>query len=658
MAYERIAAHPVRSEAISITGNGVLTRWALGSEPRKLAEVVTEYDRTWTDIAVSPSGDEFFLVNKTDRVERRRWEDLEVVGQIGCPSGTEPHRVAVSPDGGTIAVSGFGIGDYLLDATTGHIKTVLSGEPGLYVRFSPDGRWLACAENSQAGGTLFLYEIESDGKLRGRYALKAFEPSTYGLVNPVFSPDSQWITVYENYDFTYSEDPSGWFGNLLLFAVEAGEGRWISELESPDLPEELVERAEYERLLDTTNPFFGNAEIVCGMPSGKLAFFSTETGKLTREIPVASGTPITFVAVDAALKAIWVVLDGGEVTTVAAEPSQQRLPPPPPAPRNSLEVVREIDGHERSIRDLAYAPDGTRLVTVSADQTARVWDTANGQEMLTLNLGMEASTVAFSHSGALIAAAGRMLIVFDALTGQETLRIDDPALSFRQALFSPDDRFLFCRLTDRVPLLLDVRTGDIVAAFKRPSSPDMARKDAFRMQSIREERKAQEAKRLAAIPADERLELSFPSIAYTPDGQYLVAVTDEQRVEFRHAPGGPQVPHFLQQETEITFVAFSPNGRLCLTHGATAKLWDVASGRMVVEYEGIQPTIFSADGNSVAGRDDSVFGAKIWDALTGKERWRMTGHADSVSCIAFASDGKHIATGSWDRTVKIWRIPS
>ena len=108
MAYERIIAHPFRSEAISVTGNGVLTRWALGSAPRRLASVVTEYDRTWIDMAVSPTGDEFYLVNRTDQVERRRWDDLEIVGQIACPSGSEPHRVALSPDGRMLAVSGFG----------------------------------------------------------------------------------------------------------------------------------------------------------------------------------------------------------------------------------------------------------------------------------------------------------------------------------------------------------------------------------------------------------------------------------------------------------------------------------------------------------------------------------------------------------------------
>eukprot|EP00976_Prorocentrum_cordatum_P050448 1018709-Prorocentrum_minimum.AAC.1 len=32
------------------------------------------------------------------------------------------------------------------------------------------------------------------------------------------------------------------------------------------------------------------------------------------------------------------------------------------------------------------------------------------------------------------------------------------------------------------------------------------------------------------------------------------------------------------------------------------------------------------------------------------------GHDDAINCIAYSNDGKHVASGSWDKTVKVWSM--
>jgi WD40 repeat protein len=46
----------------------------------------------------------------------------------------------------------------------------------------------------------------------------------------------------------------------------------------------------------------------------------------------------------------------------------------------------------------------------------------------------------------------------------------------------------------------------------------------------------------------------------------------------------------------------------------------------------------------------------IWDAGTGALQTTLEGYRDRVSSVAFSRDGKRLALGSYDRTVRIWDV--
>jgi WD40 repeat protein len=71
-------------------------------------------------------------------------------------------------------------------------------------------------------------------------------------------------------------------------------------------------------------------------------------------------------------------------------------------------------------------------------------------------------------------------------------------------------------------------------------------------------------------------------------------------------------------------------------------------------------TRFSPDGRRLALAGSTMFGGlvHVLDLETGRDVWQLKGHADLVYVIAFSPDGQRLASGSADRTIKLWDMNS
>jgi WD40 repeat protein len=117
----------------------------------------------------------------------------------------------------------------------------------------------------------------------------------------------------------------------------------------------------------------------------------------------------------------------------------------------------------------------------------------------------------------------------------------------------------------------------------------------------------------------------------------------------------------------VRALAFSPDGRRLAVAGGPSgrfgeiKIWDVekAPPALVSTIQGhtdaILAVAFSPDGNTIAsGSYDKMI--KLWEVSTGKLVRTLKEHSDAVYAVAFMPGGRQIVSGAGDRTLKVWDI--
>ncbi len=421
-----------------------------------------------------------------------------------------------------------------------------------------------------------------------------------------------------------------------------------------------------------------NAPVTAALYSPDAKYIaSVGADKVLRLWDAASGAALrTGVGHTGTITALDIAAEGKRIVTGAADRRVKIWD------ADTAKELLSIDDNPSLVAAVAFRPDGKQIAVGNVDQTIALYDAAGKLQQRWNAHAVSVNSVAYSPNGQLLASGGNDALVkvwSIANPGVNPVVFAGHSGPVSGVAFRKDNQHVASASADQLVKLWKVEgnAGKEIQTFRGHTdwvTSVAFSKEGFHLVSSGVDRQAklwEITSREAPLLAEHTA--SVETVAVSPDGKQIASGGLDRTVKLWDRATGAELASLTGHGAAVTAVTFAPDGKTLVSCGGDRllRLWDpVAFSELprVPEQELFRfmsrdsPYMFvTPDGKRllvwfpIKGKNVTTI-VECFELATGKRLYTFTEMARNVNSLAFGADGKLVATGAKDGSVRLWTL--